>query len=75
MEDVFVGNEKYSMFEDKMSCIMAPYIQYIYKKVHELLRKECFQVLIYCEQHKAETSDKDLNISRRYGDFSECYED
>ena len=54
---------------------MAPWIQYMHKKVHELLRKAFVQVLIYREQTKSATIYKDFNLSTRYHCFSECSED
>ena len=45
------------------------------KKIHELLRKEFFQVLIYWELPKAGTTYKNLKLSRRSSCSSECYKD
>jgi hypothetical protein len=39
VEALSVSVAKFSMFEVQMSRSMAPWIQYIRKKVHELLRK------------------------------------
>ena len=39
VEAMYLSVEKYSMFEAQMSCIMCPWIQYMCKKVHELMRK------------------------------------
>ena len=75
MEALYVSIAKYSMFEYQMSRIMAPWIQYMHKKFHELLCKEFFQVLIYRDQPKAATTYKDLKLSSSPHRFSEWYED
>ena len=54
---------------------MEPCIQYIHKKVYELLRKEFFQVLIYGEITKEATTYNDFELSRRSSRSSECSED
>ena len=56
VEAMYLSAEKYSMFEAQMSCIMYPWIQYMCKKFHELMRKGFVQILIYCEQPKVATT-------------------
>ena len=40
LEALSISVAKYSMFEAQMSCIMASWIHYMRKDVHELLRKK-----------------------------------
>ena len=58
--------QKYSMFEDQISRIMASCIQYMHKTVHELMYKEFFQVLIYRECPKAANTYKEFTLSKNY---------
>jgi hypothetical protein len=47
VEALSISVAKHFMFDAQMSCIMAPWIQYMRKKVQVLLLKESLQVLSY----------------------------
>ena len=47
VEALSISVTKFSMFEAQISCIIYPWIKYMRKKFHELIRKEFVQVLIY----------------------------
>jgi hypothetical protein len=51
------------MFEAQMSHIMAPWIQYMRKKIQVLLLKESVQILSYQDRPRAATTYKDFKVS------------
>jgi hypothetical protein len=53
-----VSISKYSMFEAQLSRVLAPWIQFMWKKVQRLLQKESIQVLSLRDRPRATSGYK-----------------
>jgi hypothetical protein len=75
IEALSVSVAKYSMFEAQMSRIIAPWIQYMRKKVRELLRKDSVQVLSYNDRPRAAITYREFKVKRSPRVFASCSTD